>query len=144
MATKRFKEKPIRRAIAARADSGDKSEFEDKVNADSGLSKDYFYDKQLEVKVKIEKNEVEEKYAKDYSDILHKEQRDISKLHRDAVLSPRSEQPLAGRIAVLEKAVAQLHHFISANMRPDLSKGALKREPDLIASETAPKGRRKR
>jgi hypothetical protein len=143
MATKRFKEKAVRRVIAARADSGDKSEFEDKVNRDGGLTKGDFYDKQPEVKFKIEKNEFEEKYAKDYSDI-HKGHVDISKTHRDSVLTTRSEEPLAGRVAVLENAVAQLHHFISADRRPDLRKGALKREPDLIASETAPKGRRKR
>jgi hypothetical protein len=144
MATKRFKEKPVRKGIAARADLGDKSEFEDKVNRDAGITKDYFYDKQLEVKFKIEKDEVEEKYSKDYSDIVIKGHVDISKVHRDSVLTSKSEQPLAGRMAVLEKAVAQLHHFISANLRPDLRKGALKREPDVIASETAAKGRRKR
>lgn len=45
-------------------------------------------------------------------------------------------QPSAGatpeeRLAQLEAAVAQMRHFISPELRPDLGRGALKREPDL-------------
>jgi len=38
--------------------------------------------------------------------------------------------PVEQRIAALEAAVAQLLHFIPENLRPDLSQGALKQEPD--------------
>ena len=33
------------------------------------------------------------------------------------------------RLAAVESALAQLTHFIPENLRPDLSKGALKQEP---------------
>ncbi len=35
-----------------------------------------------------------------------------------------------GRIGNLERTVGELQHFITTNLRPDLSKGALKQEPD--------------
>ncbi|HXY78838.1 MAG TPA: hypothetical protein VEH47_08490 [Candidatus Acidoferrales bacterium] len=38
--------------------------------------------------------------------------------------------PVEQRVAALEAAVAQLLHFIPENLRPDLSQGALKQEPD--------------
>jgi hypothetical protein len=38
--------------------------------------------------------------------------------------------PYTQRIAALESAVTQLLHFIPAELRPDLSQGALKQEPD--------------
>jgi hypothetical protein len=38
--------------------------------------------------------------------------------------------PYAQRIAALEAVVTQLLHFIPAELRPDLSQGALKQEPD--------------
>jgi hypothetical protein len=139
MATKRFTEKAIRKANATPAEGSDKDEFEDKVNTDAGLLKTDFYDKQIEVKVKIEKDEVTEKYAKDYADIQHKAQKDMHKEHREVIRPSQPDQPLASRVAALEKTVAQLHHFISAKLRPDLSKGALKREPDT-ASGPAKKG----
>jgi hypothetical protein len=133
MAEKPFREKTIAKKIkAAAADTGDKDEFQDIVNRGAGLLKGDFYDKQIEVKHKIEKNEGEEKYAKDYSDIL-KYQRDIQKpfykefekLHGE-VISSASDDPVAARLAALEKTVGQLAHFISTNLRPDLSKSALK------------------
>jgi hypothetical protein len=45
--------------------------------------------------------------------------------------------PYAQRLAALEATVAQLVHFIPAELRPDLSQGALKQEPDA-ASEPTP------
>ena len=39
-------------------------------------------------------------------------------------------EDLAGRLGRLEQTVGQLQHFITTNLRPDLSKGALKQEPD--------------
>jgi hypothetical protein len=38
--------------------------------------------------------------------------------------------PVEQRLAALEAAVTQLLHFIPENLRPDLSQGALKQEPD--------------
>jgi hypothetical protein len=38
--------------------------------------------------------------------------------------------PLTQRLTALESAVTQLLHFIPAELRPDLSQGALKQEPD--------------
>ena len=133
MAEKPFREKTITKQIkAAAADTGDKDEFQDMVNRGAGLLKGDFYDKQIEVKHKIEKNEVEEKYAKDYADI-QKYQRDtqkhfhkeFEKLHAE-VISSATDDPVAARLAALEKTVGQLTHFISTNLRPDLSKSALK------------------
>ena len=38
--------------------------------------------------------------------------------------------PIEQRLAALENALASLQHFITAEKRPDLSRGALKSEPD--------------
>ena len=38
--------------------------------------------------------------------------------------------PVEQRLTALESAVSQLLHFIPENLRPDLSQGALKQEPD--------------
>lgn len=40
------------------------------------------------------------------------------------------EEGVSGRLAQLEQTVGQLQHFITTNLRPDLSQGALKQEPD--------------
>ena len=41
------------------------------------------------------------------------------------------------RLAALEAAVTQLLHFIPENLRPDLSQGALKQEPDAAKQGAA-------
>jgi hypothetical protein len=55
--------------------------------------------------------------------------------------------PYAQRLAALEATVAQLVHFIPAELRPDLSQGALKQEPDAPSEATpappAPKDSKK-
>ena len=38
--------------------------------------------------------------------------------------------PIEQRLAALENAVSSLQHFITSDKRPDLSRGALKSEPD--------------
>jgi hypothetical protein len=38
--------------------------------------------------------------------------------------------PIEQRVAALENAIASLQHFITSDKRPDLSRGALKSEPD--------------
>lgn len=46
--------------------------------------------------------------------------------------------PVEQRVAALEATVTQLLHFIPENLRPDLSQGALKQEPD--AAKQGPAG----
>jgi len=45
---------------------------------------------------------------------------------------------LAQRVATLESLMAQLTHFIQENLRPDLTQGALKQEPDLSQTGAKP------
>jgi hypothetical protein len=45
--------------------------------------------------------------------------------------------PVEQRLAALEAAVTQLLHFIPENLRPDLSQGALKQEPDAAKQGAA-------
>jgi hypothetical protein len=45
--------------------------------------------------------------------------------------------PVEQRLAALEAAVTQLLHFIPENLRPDLSRGALKQEPDVAQHRSA-------
>jgi hypothetical protein len=45
--------------------------------------------------------------------------------------------PVEQRLAALEAAVTQLLHFIPENLRPDLSQGALKQEPDATKHSAA-------
>jgi hypothetical protein len=45
---------------------------------------------------------------------------------------------LAQRVATLESLMAQLTHFIPENLRPDLTQGALKQEPDLSQTGAKP------
>ena len=53
---------------------------------------------------------------------------------------PQAGGGLDARLAALESSVAALAHFIGADLRPDLSGGALTREPDLMGQATAAKG----
>ena len=46
--------------------------------------------------------------------------------------------PVEQRLAALEAAVAQLVHFIPADLRPDLSTGALAQEPKAQSGKAAP------
>ncbi len=95
----------------------------------------------FEHKEKPEKFEHKEKLEK-FEKIEHKEK--IEKLERiekpDVLekggkdLEPEGPpgnpgDPWEQRIAALEQTVGQLQHFITTNLRPDLSKGALKQEP---------------
>jgi len=47
--------------------------------------------------------------------------------------------PVEQRLAALEATVAQLQHFIPASLRPDLTQGALKQEPDPPQGASATK-----
>jgi hypothetical protein len=150
MPEKPFTEKsPSKRARRAPI-AADKSEFEDKVHQELQDLRDKL--KVLEDKAldpKIEKDEVAEKYAKDYADIQknskdqkdakelkheksEKERKDIVKEGEVGVFqsTPRVSDPvLEQRIAALENVVGRLAHFIEGKARPDLSRGALKQEP---------------
>jgi hypothetical protein len=92
----------------------------------------------FEHKEKPEKVEHKEKPEK----LEHKEKIEIKEKlevieHPPKTLAPEGpsdpggpvEDPL-GRISKLERTVGELQHFITTNLRPDLSKGALKQEPD--------------
>jgi hypothetical protein len=47
--------------------------------------------------------------------------------------------PVEQRVQALEASISQLSHFISQELRPDLSQGALKRESNVAAKKAAPK-----
>jgi hypothetical protein len=97
---------------------------------------------------KLEKNE-----AKEHKDAKHEkfeqkeikiEQKEIGKLELPEKTIPKEKDgkeifegggidpgdPLQQRLAALEQNVAGLQHFIATGQRPDLSRGALSREPD--------------
>jgi hypothetical protein len=92
----------------------------------------------IEIKEKPEKHEHKEKPEKfeHKEKIEFKEKLEIIE-HPPKTLAPEGpsdpggpvEDPL-GRISKLERTVGELQHFITTNLRPDLSKGALKQEPD--------------
>jgi hypothetical protein len=48
----------------------------------------------------------------------------------------KAEGPPEERLTQLEEAVTKLAHFIGADLRPDLSTGALKSEPDVAGAKT--------
>jgi len=144
-----FKEKSASKQ-PQRAAAGGKSEFEDKVHQEFQDLLDRF--KVFEDKIlnpKPEKDEHAEKYAKDYADIQkhskdqkdakehkheksEKERKDVVKEGETGVFQPMPRVPdpvLEQRIAALENVVGRLAHFIEGKARPDLSRGALKQEP---------------
>jgi hypothetical protein len=56
---------------------------------------------------------------------------DVAPLQPIQPFQPGASGALEERLARLEAAIAQMTHFIKPEMRPDLSKGALRRESDL-------------
>jgi hypothetical protein len=150
MPEKPFTEKSASKPERDASTAASKSEFEDKVHQELDDLRNKL--KVLEDKAlnpKIEKDEVAEKYAKDYADIQknskdqkdakehkheksEKERKDFVKEGEVGVFqsTPRVSDPmLEQRIAALESVVGRLAHFIEGKNRPDLSKGALKQEP---------------
>ncbi|HVJ53103.1 MAG TPA: hypothetical protein VM689_11595 [Aliidongia sp.] len=170
MAQKPFREKAagVRPAADDNGgdDGGDKDDFEEKVLQDFNHFK-VIVD-QLKQKTetgKVEKDEAADKFSrdkfnKDQKEQKHekfeKEHRDITKgiiKEGDVVLDPtfgvlpaasQADPQLLARIAALEDAVGKLLHFIPAESRPDLSKGALKDEPDTPPKDSPPAPRRRR
>lgn len=103
----------------------------------------------FEHKEKPEKLEHKEKLEK-FEKIEHKEKLEkIERLEKLDVLEKPGKDlepegppgnpgdPYEQRIRALEHTVGQLQHFITTNLRPDLTKGALKQEP---AEEKSRKG----
>jgi hypothetical protein len=145
MPEKPFKEKKTPKDRKTSTAFG-KSEVEDKLrqeNMDILEKLKSLGDKMLDPKA--EKNEgkdtkdINEKLSKDSKDSKdnkfeksEKERKDIVKEVEVGVfqgVNPPDPQ-IERRIAALENLVGQLVHFIPAESRPDLSRGALKQEPD--------------
>ena len=87
-------------------------------------------------KDKFEKSEKVEKFEiKEFDKIIH----DVKYLEAPVVgpvgPGPVEAQSLEQRLSALEGAMSQLVHFIPENLRPDLSKGALRQEPDAEKKE---------
>jgi len=85
---------------------------------------------------KIEKHEKFEKHEK-HEKFEHKE---LEKTHFDGkdlveggIFQAVGDPVMSQRVAALEATVAQLMHFIPENLRPDLTQGALRQEPDAPA-----------
>lgn len=89
-------------------------------------------------KDKFEKSEKVEKFEiKEFDKVIH----DVKYLEVPPI-GPVGPGPVEERLSALEAAVSQLVHFIPENLRPDLSKGALRQEPDAEKKEAggAPSG----
>ncbi len=94
-----------------------------------------YAEKAIQKEFKVEKYEIKE-YKHEIKEFKH-ESKEVEKLpfetkqFSDGPYNPvQGGDPYAQRLAVLEATVAQLVHFIPAELRPDLSQGALKQEPD--------------
>ena len=94
-----------------------------------------------EVKEKPEKIEIKEKF--EFKEYKHEK---FEKLESDHLIGygpgygpgyGAPGGPVEQRLAALEAAVTQLLHFIPENLRPDLSQGALKQEPDAAKQGAA-------
>ena len=81
---------------------------------------------------KAEKNEAKEHKDAKIEKIEHKELVKVEQLEKTIVEQLPGggpvENPMEQRVAALEQAVANLQHFIPADQRPDLSRGALSGE----------------
>lgn len=87
-------------------------------------------------KEKFEKSEKLEKFEiKEFDKVIH----DVKYLEGPP-FGPVGPGPLESRLSALEAAVSQLMHFIPENLRPDLSKGALRQEPDAEKKEHGASG----
>jgi hypothetical protein len=90
-----------------------------------------------EVKEKNEKIEIKEKF--EFKEYKHEK---FEKLEYEHLLGygpgyGAPGGPVEQRVAALEAVVTQLLHFIPEHLRPDLSQGALKQEPDAAKQGAA-------
>ena len=92
------------------------------------------------IEIKETKQEIKEHKFEKYEKVEFKDFK-VEKVEFDGYQQVPGPVPPGGpveqRLAALEAAVTQLLHFIPENLRPDLSQGALKQEPD--AAKTTPK-----
>ncbi len=112
------------------------------VGAQKNLEKYSAFEKfQKEIKAeikefKLEKHETKEKL--EIKEFKHEKFEKFEKIEFEGVVGYGSPGgPVEQRLAALEATVAQLLHFIPENLRPDLSQGALKQEPDAAKQGTA-------
>jgi hypothetical protein len=90
-------------------------------------------DKYISEKYFVEKIHPEKIYKAEYEKHYK-----IEKVEYEYVAGPVATDPggpVEQRLAALEAAVGQLQHFIPQELRPDLSKGALKQEPAETATD---------
>ena len=76
---------------------------------------------------KAEKFEHKEKPEKLEHKELEKQLLEVNP--KDIAEGPQDPGNINERVAALEQSVASLHHFITSEQRPDLSRGALSSEP---------------
>ena len=119
----------------------------------------------IEIKEKPEKFEKHEKFEKEHTKPEKREKEHIkfeakefnNEVFKDFTTEGPGKLPIEGpgdpgdlvtnpfkgtgtpedRLGELEDAVTRLSHFIGVNLRPDLSAGALNREPDVTAAKDA-------
>jgi hypothetical protein len=93
-----------------------------------------------EVKIEI-KEKIEVKEFK-HEKFEHKDKFEKEKFEFEGWgggLWPGDPGPVEQRLTALEATMAQLLHFIPKELRPDLSQGALRQEPDAAPGEAAAK-----
>jgi hypothetical protein len=109
--------------------------------------------KQISEKLSFKEFKVEKYEIKEYKHEIKEHKYEIKEIEKipiegkvltDGPYNPgQGGDPYAQRLAALEATVAQLVHFIPAELRPDLSQGALKQEPETTeataSKATAPK-----
>jgi len=92
--------------------------------------------KEHKLEIKEYKHEVKEKHEKiEKIEKIEYERYPVGPIDPGG---PVESGSVGERLSALEAAVTQLLHFIPADLRPDLTQGALKQEPDT-AKEAAPK-----
>ena len=90
----------------------------------------------VEIKeVAKEKVEIKEQLEKQFDKQVDKQlEKQFEKQREGGFGGGAPADPLEARLGALEAAVAQIAHFISSELRPDLSRGALTGEDDLAAA----------
>ena len=120
--------------------------------------KNEFKEHKIEIKeVKHEKLEIKEIEKAQHKDLLPekaifeggpKQIAEGGPIDKGTVINPgrvfKAKGKPEDRLADLEDAVTRLSHFIGADLRPDLSGGALKQEPDVAKKTPAKKTAAKR
>ena len=128
------KEKPEKAEITEIKEKTEVKEIKEKAE-----TKDLAKDKN-EIKEQVEK-QLEKRLEKQADKQLEKRvekslEKQFDKLRETGGFGPSAQgDVIESRLAALEAAVAQIAHFISGELRPDLSRGALGGEQDLAATQ---------